>query len=150
MTSLMVPSSILILMLGRFPGMIGLSTYLQSESWIFSVPDNLSGSDAYLVCLLAALSGLLIPSTLRAQSGGNNSGRVSLDFNDVELSVFVRFISGLTGKNFVLDEVVKKAGGKSACIPDQGHPRPSLQHVRGSARSQSSGCSSRKGMSIEW
>ena len=40
------------------------------------------------------------------------SGRVSLDFNDVELSVFVRFISELTGKNFVLDDVVKKAGGK--------------------------------------
>ncbi|MEP6935796.1 MAG: secretin N-terminal domain-containing protein, partial [Nitrospirota bacterium] len=30
----------------------------------------------------------------------------------VELSVFVRFISELTGKNFVLDDVVKKAGGK--------------------------------------
>ncbi len=67
---------------------------------------------ASLICLLAALSGWLIPPTLRAESGGNNSGRVSLDFNDVELSVFVRFISELTGKNFVLDEVVKKAGGK--------------------------------------
>ena len=65
-----------------------------------------------LICLLAALSGLLLPLTLRAESGGNVSGRVSLDFNDVELSVFVRFISELTGKNFVLDEVVKKAGGK--------------------------------------
>jgi general secretion pathway protein D len=67
---------------------------------------------ASLICLLAALSGWLIPPTLWAESGGNNSGRVSLDFNDVELSVFVRFISELTGKNFVLDEVVKKAGGK--------------------------------------
>ena len=65
-----------------------------------------------LVCVLAVLSILLLPLTLRAQSGGNASGRVSLDFNDVELSVFVRFISELTGKNFVLDEVVKKAGGK--------------------------------------
>ncbi|MEY4706166.1 MAG: hypothetical protein RL042_2371, partial [Nitrospirota bacterium] len=67
---------------------------------------------ASLVCLLAALSELLIPLTLRAESGGSPSGRVSLDFNDVELSVFVRFISELTGKNFVLDDVVKKAGGK--------------------------------------
>ncbi|HSL05011.1 MAG TPA: secretin N-terminal domain-containing protein [Nitrospiraceae bacterium] len=67
---------------------------------------------ASFICLLAALSGLLLPLTLRAESGGNASGRVSLDFNDVELSVFVRFISELTGKNFVLDEVVKKAGGK--------------------------------------
>lgn len=65
-----------------------------------------------LVCLLAVLSGFLLPLTLRAQSGGSAPGRVSLDFNDVELSVFVRFISELTGKNFVLDDVVKKAGGK--------------------------------------
>jgi len=58
------------------------------------------------------LSGLLLPLTPRAEPGGNSSGRVTLDFNDVELSVFVRFISELTGKNFVLDDVVKKAGGK--------------------------------------
>jgi general secretion pathway protein D len=67
---------------------------------------------ASLVCLLAVLSGFLLPLTTRAESGGNSSERVSLDFNDVELSVFVRFISELTGKNFVLDDVVKKAGGK--------------------------------------
>lgn len=67
---------------------------------------------ASLVCLLAVLSGFLLPLTPRAESGGSSSGRVSLDFNDVELSVFVRFISELTGKNFVLDDVVKKAGGK--------------------------------------
>ena len=67
---------------------------------------------ASLVCFLAVLCGFLFPLTSRAQSGGNSSGRVSLDFNDVELSVFVRFISELTGKNFVLDDVVKKAGGK--------------------------------------
>ena len=67
---------------------------------------------ASLVCLLAGLSGFLYPLTLRAEFGGNSTGRVSLDFNDVELSVFVRFISELTGKNFVLDDVVKKAGGK--------------------------------------
>ncbi len=67
---------------------------------------------ASLVCLLAVLSGFLLPLTPRAESGGSSSGRISLDFNDVELSVFVRFISELTGKNFVLDDVVKKAGGK--------------------------------------
>jgi general secretion pathway protein D len=65
-----------------------------------------------LLCLLAVLSGSQLPLTLRAESGGGPTGRVSLDFNDVELSVFVRFISELTGKNFVLDDVVKKAGGK--------------------------------------
>jgi general secretion pathway protein D len=67
---------------------------------------------AALLCLLAVLSGVLFPLALRAESAGSSSGRVSLDFNDVELSVFVRFISELTGKNFVLDDVVKKAGGK--------------------------------------
>jgi general secretion pathway protein D len=80
-----------------------------------------------LVCLLAALSPLLVPLTLRAEPGGNSSGRISLDFNDVELSVFVRFISELTGKNFVLDDVVKKAGGKisvyspTKVTPDQAY-----------------------------
>src|SRR3990167_4047950 len=67
---------------------------------------------ASLVCLLAVLTVSLLPLTLRAESGASSPGRVSLDFNDVELSVFVRFISELTGKNFVLDDVVKKAGGK--------------------------------------
>lgn len=33
-------------------------------------------------------------------------GRVTLDFNDVDLSVFIRYISELSGKNFVLDERV--------------------------------------------
>src|SRR5574341_855517 len=35
--------------------------------------------------------------------------KVTMDFNDVDLAVFVRFMSELTGKNFVLDE---KATGK--------------------------------------
>ena len=65
-----------------------------------------------LICLLVVLTGFLLPPAPQAESGTNSSGRVSLDFNDVELSVFVRFISELTGKNFVLDDVVKKAGGK--------------------------------------
>jgi len=66
----------------------------------------------FLACLLTLLLGFQLPQTLLAQTGGGLSGRVSLDFNDVELSVFVRFISELTGRNFVLDDVVKKAGGK--------------------------------------
>src|SRR6185295_2990905 len=40
---------------------------------------------ASLLCLLAVLSGLLFPLTLRPESGGGSTGRVSLDFNDVEL-----------------------------------------------------------------
>jgi general secretion pathway protein D len=80
-----------------------------------------------LICLLVVVNGLLLPLPLRAQSAGNSPGRVSLDFNDVELAVFVRFISELTGKNFVLDDVVKKAGGKisvyspTKVTPDQAY-----------------------------
>ncbi len=32
---------------------------------------------------------------------------VSIDFNDVDISVFIKFISELTGKNFVVDDKVK-------------------------------------------
>ena len=115
-------------MLGRFRGMIGLSTYLLLGIMdFFPFGQSRWIRHASLICLLAALSVLILPLTLRAESGGNNSGRVSLDFNDVELSVFVRFISELTGKNFVLDEVVKKAGGKisvyspTKVTPDQAY-----------------------------
>lgn len=47
-----------------------------------------------------------------AQGTGAQPAKVALDFNDVDIPVFVRFISELTGKNFVLDETVKKQGGK--------------------------------------
>jgi general secretion pathway protein D len=93
--------------------MIGLFTYIMKVMDLFSFGQARWIRQASLVCLLAVLSGFLLPLAPRAEYAGNNSsGRVSLDFNDVELSVFVRFISELTGKNFVLDEVVKKAGGK--------------------------------------
>ncbi len=32
---------------------------------------------------------------------------VSIDFNDVDINVFIKFISELTGKNFVVDHRVK-------------------------------------------
>jgi general secretion pathway protein D len=67
---------------------------------------------ARIACVVALLQSLSAPLPLHAEGGGKGPGRVSLDFNDVELSVFVRFISELTGKNFVLDDAVKKAGGK--------------------------------------
>ena len=53
-----------------------------------------------------------LPSTLFSQSTGGQPAKVALDFNEVEIPVFVRFISELTGKNFVLDETIKKQGGK--------------------------------------
>ena len=51
----------------------------------------------------------MTPPSLCAES---QPAKIALDFNDVEIQVFVRFISELTGKNFVLDDTVKKQGGK--------------------------------------
>ncbi|MBA5867942.1 MAG: hypothetical protein GDA67_14705 [Nitrospira sp. CR1.3] len=61
---------------------------------------------------LFLMGGGALPSQTFGETQANSAGRVSLDFNEVELPVFVRFISELTGKNFVLDDTVKKAGGK--------------------------------------
>lgn len=77
--------------------------------------------------LLTLASGIPDPLPLWAQANGGPPGRVTLDFNEVELPVFVRFISELTGKNFVLDDTVKKAGGKISVFsptkvtPDQAY-----------------------------
>lgn len=77
--------------------------------------------------LFTLASGIPSPPLLWAQANGSPPGRVTLDFNEVELPVFVRFISELTGKNFVLDDTVKKAGGKMTVFsptkvtPDQAY-----------------------------
>jgi general secretion pathway protein D len=43
-----------------------------------------------------------------ASNGNSDSERfISIDFNDVDLSVFIKFISELTSKNFVVDQRVK-------------------------------------------
>lgn len=42
-----------------------------------------------------------------AGSAPNDRRTVSVDFNDVELTVFIKFISEITGKNFVVDQNVR-------------------------------------------
>lgn len=43
-----------------------------------------------------------------SQKSTNGSNKyVSIDFNDVDISVFIKFMSELTGKNFVIDRKVK-------------------------------------------
>ncbi len=65
------------------------------------------------ICLiLALLFFLALPPPLFSQNAGGHQTKVALEFNEVEIPVFVRFISELTGKNFVLDETIKKQGGK--------------------------------------
>ncbi len=61
-----------------------------------------------LLALLAAGGG----SSAWAEAVPVPTARVTLDFNEVELPVFVRFMSELTGKNFVLDDTAKKTSGK--------------------------------------
>jgi type II secretory pathway component GspD/PulD (secretin) len=42
-----------------------------------------------------------------AQSPEKEGRSVSIDFNDVDISVFIKFISELTGRNFIVDQRVK-------------------------------------------
>jgi general secretion pathway protein D len=77
--------------------------------------------------LIAALTFILLTAGALAQdqnqgldqaTGGNTaeSGSqrlIAIDFNNVDISVFIKFISELTGKNFVIDPRVK---GKVAII----------------------------------
>jgi general secretion pathway protein D len=76
----------------------------------------------YLVWALLCWS-TLFPPNLFAQGTGSQPAKVSLDFNEVDIPVFARFIGELTGKNFVLDETIKKQGGKiSAFSPTKVSP----------------------------
>ena len=54
------------------------------------------------VCMLVLVSTLLVSPAFAAGSKG-----VVLNFNEVDISTMVKFISDLTGKNFILDERVK-------------------------------------------
>ncbi|HEX6725857.1 MAG TPA: secretin N-terminal domain-containing protein [Nitrospira sp.] len=71
---------------------------------------TIRGFETCLALLL--LLPLAFPPPLFSQGAGSHPVKVALDFNEVDIPVFVRFISELTGKNFVLDETIKKLGGK--------------------------------------
>jgi general secretion pathway protein D len=60
-------------------------------------------------CLLLSACLALPGSPLSAQEEAEPGGQamITMDFQDVELPVLVKFISELTGKNFILDEKVK-------------------------------------------
>ncbi len=62
-----------------------------------------------LVALCVAVCAVAAPPPLAAQEQmvARQASTVSLDFNNLELPLFVKFISELTGKNFVIDEKVK-------------------------------------------
>jgi general secretion pathway protein D len=83
-------------------------------------------TSAWLV-VAVALSAWPLPPVSHAETAASASNKITLDFNEVEIPVFVRFISELTGKNFVLDEAIKKLGGKISVFsptkvtPDQAY-----------------------------
>jgi general secretion pathway protein D len=43
----------------------------------------------------------------RADTRGNSNKTISMDFDQVDIKVFIKFISELTGKNFVIDDKVR-------------------------------------------
>ncbi len=50
----------------------------------------------------------ILPSSLdQAEAISPKESFISIDFNDVDIEVFIKFISELTGKNFVIDRRVK-------------------------------------------
>ncbi|HHK60322.1 MAG TPA: type II secretion system protein GspD, partial [Desulfobacterales bacterium] len=69
---------------------------------------------AVLAAVLAILAagGLFSPGGRAAAAPTAASpadGRLAIDFNNVDIRVFIKYISQLTGKNFVVDKDVKGA-----------------------------------------
>jgi len=75
-----------------------------------------------ILCLFIVISFALISISSATENSANGIGSgseikhadkseqlVSIDFNNVDISVFIKFISELTGKNFVIDQKVKGA-----------------------------------------
>lgn len=56
--------------------------------------------------LVVVMAAVLSHTTPARGEELNDRGRVSLDFNEVDLPVFIRYISQLSGKHFILDERV--------------------------------------------
>ena len=83
---------------------------MQALPIVLRLSKTTRGFEACLALLL--FFSLAFPPPLFSQGAGGHPAKVALDFNDVDIPVFVRFISELTGKNFVLDETIKKLGGK--------------------------------------
>lgn len=60
-----------------------------------------------LICSLTLIFLVLTVHPAPGQTTGNSEQFVSIDFNDVDISVFIKFMSELTGKNFIIDRKVK-------------------------------------------
>ena len=61
-----------------------------------------------VICVITSLFILPInPSSLAQQNKGRPEQFVSIDFNNVDINVFIKFMSELTGTNFIVDQRVK-------------------------------------------
>jgi general secretion pathway protein D len=59
-------------------------------------------------CIIILFSNVVFPAEDKVTAIKNDSSElVSIDFNDVDIKVFIRFISKITGANFVIDKRVK-------------------------------------------
>ncbi|MBU2482040.1 MAG: type II secretion system protein GspD, partial [Proteobacteria bacterium] len=65
----------------------------------------------HILCVLCAVFLLVSTAGMAAEKtdtkGADDSKFVSIDFNNVDINIFIKFISKLTGKNFVVDSRVK-------------------------------------------
>ena len=87
----------------RNAGSLQLSTLLGSRSGALNVLEaHLTRYFLRILCTLILLAALLVTPVLAAGGKG-----VVLNFNEVDISTMVKFISDLTGKNFILDDRVK-------------------------------------------
>ena len=57
--------------------------------------------------VLIALSPVIGGPVAAAEDADTEKQMVSIDFNDVDITVFIKFISELTGKNFIVDDRVR-------------------------------------------
>lgn len=62
----------------------------------------------WMIVLLIIAAGITPTRAIAAPNTGNSQDRfVTIDFNNVDINVFIKFISELTGKNFIVDQRVR-------------------------------------------
>ena len=77
---------------------------------------------ASLLLVIILIAGLCETPAIWGQEP-NDRARVTLDFNEVDLPVFIRYISELSGKHFILDERVT---GKITIDGDRNAVKPAV------------------------
>jgi general secretion pathway protein D len=69
---------------------------------------NLKTIGCCMIALLIIAAGITPTRANAASNTGNSQDRfVTIDFNNVDINVFIKFISELTGKNFIVDQRVR-------------------------------------------